>query len=124
MDFVQRRIPRDALELLGTFGPDAAQRIQKAPWSVDEVSHVPSDFVANHARRVGRCIRAAHLDDATFLDADSEATGVRTVEGADTRALLDGHGVLFAALSWGGNDRNVLGFARRCLRPRTGGIRF
>ncbi len=112
MDLVQRRIPRDALELLGTLRPDAAQGMEKAALSVDEVTHVPSDLVANHRRCVGQRVGAANPDDTALLDADSEATGVRTVEGADARAFLDGHGVLLAASRWGGSDCELFGLLR------------
>src|SRR5712691_10350778 len=93
--------------------------MKEAPRSVDEAPDVASDFVSNHARRVGPCIRAAHLDDAAFVDADREATGIRTIEGADTRAFLGGHGSSLLLRRYRGSDRQFfgLGVAASVLEP-------
>ena len=98
MDLVQRRLPRDALELPGSLRPDAAQRMKQALRSVHEVAHLPGDLVADDPGRVRQRIGAAHLDDAAaVIDHDTQAAGVGTIEGADARAHIDRHGDLLPA---------------------------
>ncbi len=91
MDFVQRRIPRDAFELSGAFRAGAAQRMQQALRSVHEGRHVLRDLVADDTSGERRRFRTTHLDDPLVLDSDAEAAGVRTIEGADAGAFDDSH---------------------------------
>src|SRR6516225_10248563 len=91
MDLVQRGVPRNALESRGSLRPDPPHRMQKALRPMDEVSHVTSDFVADNPGCVGERIRTAHLDDPTFVDDDTQAAGIGTIEGADARAYIHGH---------------------------------
>src|SRR6202040_3651247 len=91
VDFVERRVPRDLLELVRTFRPEAAQRMQQAPRSVHELGHLPSHFVADDPGRVGRRIRPAHLYDTVIGDADAQAAGIGAIESANAGAFLDGH---------------------------------
>ena len=91
VDIVQRRIPRNPLELVRAFGPEAAQRMQQAAWSVHERSHLPSHLVADDPGGVGRGLRTAHLDDTAIGDTDAQAAGIGAIESADAGALVGDH---------------------------------
>ena len=91
VDFVQRRVPGDALERAGAFRAGAAQRMQHALRAVHEGGHVLRHLVADDASGERRGFGAADLDDALVLDRDAEAAGVGTIEGADAGAFDDSH---------------------------------
>ncbi len=94
VDLVERRLPRDPLELPGTLGSDAAQRVKETLLAMHEVAGVTGDLVADHTGRIRDRIGAADLDDAALIDIDRQAAGVGAVEGAHTRLLFQCHGNL------------------------------
>src|SRR5260370_10027172 len=91
MDGVQRPVPRDPLELVRAFRPEAAQRIKQAPRSVQELGHLPSHLVADDPGRIGRRIRTAYLHDTVIGDTDAQAAGIGAIESADACALVGDH---------------------------------
>ena len=91
VDIVQRRVPRNPLELVRAFRPEAAQRMQQAPRSVHELGHLPSHLVADDPGGVGRGLRTAHLDDPVIGDTDAQAAGIGAIESADAGALFGDH---------------------------------
>jgi hypothetical protein len=92
VDLVERRVPRDPLELPGTFRSNPAQRVQQALRPMHEGFHPLRDFGADDPSRVRRRGRTAHLHDAALIDRDTDAARIRAIKGADAGALFKRHG--------------------------------
>src|ERR1700730_16686087 len=103
VDIVQRRLPRDPLEFVRAFGPEAAQRMQQAPRSVHELGHLPSHLGGDYPGRVGHGLRTADLDDPAVGDTDAQAAGIGAIESADAGALLGDHRSSFRVISQPGS---------------------
>src|SRR4051794_1776327 len=91
VDLVERRLPRDLLELARTLHPDPAQRVQQALRPVYEGGHIACDFGADDPVGERHRVGAAHFRDAAVVDRDGQAAGVGTVEGANAWVFFEGH---------------------------------
>src|SRR4051795_11519826 len=78
VDLVERRLPRDLLELSRALHPDPAQRVQQALRPVYEGGQTPRDFGTNDPGGERHRVGAAHFRDAAVLDRDGQTAGVRT----------------------------------------------
>src|SRR3954451_653752 len=91
VDFVERRPPRDLLELSRALQADPMQRVQQALRPVYEGGHIACDFGADDPVGERHRVGAAHFRDAAAVDRDGQAAGVGTVEGANAWVFFEGH---------------------------------
>ena len=98
-DDIERVIPGDRSELAAAFAADAPQRLREAVGMMDALG-VARDLGADHARRVGIVLGAAHAADRALAEhLDLERAGrravVRTGRGGNARAKGLIHGIRF-----------------------------
>src|SRR3954469_370459 len=83
VDLVERRLPRDLLELSRALHPDPAHRVQQALRPVYEGGDIACDFGTDDPVGERHRLGAAHFRDAAVVDRDRQTAGVGTVEGAN-----------------------------------------
>src|SRR3954471_9618806 len=91
VDLVERRLPRDLLELPQALNPDPAQRAQQALRPVYEGGHIACDFGTDDPGGERHRVGAAHFRYAAVVDRDRQTAGVGTVEGANAWGFFEGH---------------------------------